>query len=498
MPRKLVLLLLSVSFLIGCQSTPDENAVVNRTDGLHESIIAEPMDENEVCRLELPRHWKLKEQKSNDRVIISADLTLEEQLVGNLPILEMRNHSLSQQELEALVEYFSKGEVCYVPQEYTKDIYENVIERIKNLEGFYGSKSTLNRPLAARTVAEKGLELAPTKVKPSKKAEVSFTTRFIDTAYEEAISERTNLPENSDGNIWFEADIGKERKAHIRIENYDSRLGNSSVIQWMEGAGIWNEERVTSTIMAFEQWGYEDSMLLERMNHVKAYFEQEDFGTQLGEAKAQSMLEDLKIEDMSLSKTERILWFSNENYSKGEILVGDPFDMYWSAEPKDAEFGYQYTFSRVIGGLNVISGNSDVAVRSEDMYSPPFPVETIAITVTKTGIKSFLWEGISEELQTITENTKLLSFEKIQQQLTDQIFYRYTGYRQPENDQTTFQFVVNEASLGYTYITAYENPENAWLIPAWRFTVTEAKDGVSFQRLTYLIDALEGKIIVKE
>lgn len=139
-----------------------------------------------------------------------------------------------------------------------------------------------------------------------------------------------------------------------------------------------------------------------------------------------------------------------------------------------------------------------MAVYTEDMYSPPFPVETITITVTESGVKSFLWEGMAEEVGVVADNTELLSFDRIQEQLVNQLFYRYTGYHQPENDTTKYLFEVKDAAIGYTYITAYENPENAWLVPAWFFTVTEGKDGMNWQTLTFLIEALEGRVIIGE
>lgn len=82
----------------------------------------------------------------------------------------------------------------------------------------------------------------------------------------------------------------------------------------------------------------------------------------------------------------------------------------------------------------------------------PFPAETITITVTESGVKSFVWEGMSEEVKRITENTKLLPFDKIQERLAEQIFYWYSGCTagQPVDDPTQFQYRVTDAKLGYT------------------------------------------------
>lgn len=62
----------------------------------------------------------------------------------------------------------------------------------------------------------------------------------------------------------------------------------------------------------------------------------------------------------------------------------------------------------------------------------------------------------------MTENTKLLPFEKIQAKLTDQIFYWYSGKGQSANDTTALEYDVVNAKLQYTYTTAYQEPKHAW------------------------------------
>lgn len=103
------------------------------------------------------------------------------------------------------------------------------------------------------------------------------------------------------------------------------------------------------------------------------------------------------------------------------------------------------------------------------------------------------WE--SEEVCTVTENTKLLPFEKIQAKLTDQIFYWYSGKGQSANDTTALEYDVVNAKLQYTYTTAYQEPKHAWLVPAWIFTVRESIGGNSLQELSYVINAYDGSVI---
>ena len=56
-----------------------------------------------------------------------------------------------------------------------------------------------------------------------------------------------------------------------------------------------------------------------------------------------------------------------------------------------------------------------VAEETVDSYVPPFQVETISILITEEGIKYFKWDGISEEVCTVTENTSFCLLEKYRQ-----------------------------------------------------------------------------------
>ena len=135
------------------------------------------------------------------------------------------------------------------------------------------------------------------------------------------------------------------------------------------------------------------------------------------------------------------------------------------------------------------------AEETVDSYVPPFQIETISILITEEGVKYFKWDGMAEEVRTVTENTKLLPFEKIQAKLIDQIFYWYSGKGQSANDTTILEYDVINAKLQYTYTTAYQEPKHAWLVPAWIFTVQEGLEGNPLQELSYVINAYDGSVI---
>ena len=175
MKKKMVLCLV-MSFalcLSGCQKTPDKSSVVSKADGLSEEFIAEPLESGETRTVDMPEHWSASEKKSNDRVTISADLDLGKLHTGNLPVVEMANHTLTQKELKEYAEYFADGEDFYVPQVDTKEVFQKVIDRIDQKEGVYANP-TLAPFNDLKSALEEAAESAPETPPEDQKAEFKF------------------------------------------------------------------------------------------------------------------------------------------------------------------------------------------------------------------------------------------------------------------------------------------------------------------------------------
>ena len=64
--------------LTGCQKTPEESAVVSKAGGLSENVIAKPLEEGETRENDIPAHWKMEEFRNKNRMLLSADLDLDE------------------------------------------------------------------------------------------------------------------------------------------------------------------------------------------------------------------------------------------------------------------------------------------------------------------------------------------------------------------------------------------------------------------------------------
>lgn len=486
----------------GCQETPEESAVVSKADGIGEGVIEQPMGEGEARETDIPEHWSFEEMKSNDRVKIWADLDLGNLEIGNLPVTEMKNHEISQEELEKLVSFFAEDEELYVPQMVTKDVYQAVIDRIVNQEGAYGESAYWTAYQSVQSAVKEALEIAPETNTDAEKAEVIFQKEWVDSGLETARSWTGAEIEHTDTENYFAADIGEERAAHLEAERYDPELENASSFFWWKGADIVEEGTLEDAEMRsdyFSSYGMDASgytqKFHERTDQYRACMDQVSFSEEEGRQQAEQVLAELEIHGMGAASTQRILWFP-KGAAPERNAPGVGGDIIWQADLDQAQPGYLYTFSRNVEGISSVSGEIGlVSDKTELSYVPPFPVETITIAVTEEGIVYFRWKGIAEEVGTIAENTKMLPFESIQSRLADQILYWVSGSAQPANDTTVQDYQVVSAELRYTYTTAYEAPKNAWLIPAWIFAVRESVGGNALQDLYFVINAYDGSVI---
>lgn len=506
---KRIVLCMAMSFMLilsGCQKTPDKSSVVSKADGLSEELIAKPLESGETRTVDMPEHWSALEKKSNDKVTISADLDLGKLYTGNLPVVEMANHTLTQRELKEYAEYFADGEELYVPQVDTKEVFQKVIDRIDQKEGVYANP-TLAPFSGLKSALEAAVESAPETPPEDQKAEFKFHKKsedIVEMASESWYSKLWGeLEQTPDAEVFFSADVGKNRLSHIEARSYNHELANSSSFVWKTGTGDYSLEYIQQAIR-MNEYSPDTSEYKEEfrnlLNQFQETLEQGMFSKEEGQKQAENVIKDLDIPDMSLLSTDKILWFPEE--AAPDRRYGESDDFYWQADLENVKIGYRYEFTRSFGGISADSSIGGAAKDTADTYTAPFPIEMVSIIVTDDGVKSFSWQGMCKEVAVIAENVNLLAFDDIQKSLFEQIFYSYLNIGQPAEDTTKFDYRVISAKLGYTYVTAFQKPENAWMVPTWFFQVMrsegQAEDMKDLVILPVAINAMDGGVIVAQ
>ena len=170
--------------LTGCQKTPDQSAVVSKAGGLSEDVIAEPLKDGETQTLDLPEHWDTTVTWSNDRGVFHADQKLESVTTGNLPVIEVSQKKLELEQLNGLISYFAGGKILYQTQELTREYYQNLLDRIKNREGFYADNSVEYDLTGLEKLVEEVLPLAPEQTPLQEIGQIEYTSKKTDPAYE--------------------------------------------------------------------------------------------------------------------------------------------------------------------------------------------------------------------------------------------------------------------------------------------------------------------------
>ncbi len=497
----------------GCRETPDESAVVSRRGGLGEDVKAEPLTDGETQTIEVPDRWEETEKWNKDRWIFEADVELEDVETGNLPVVEMAQHSMTQDELERLVGYFAAGEELYVPLLTTKDVYQEKLERIQNMESVYAVYTIDMNVGDEKEKLEKGIELAPEEGEQQPETvDVGFGPRLEDPAEDAMADRRKYISEETDNQeIFFTADVGTDRESRISARKYDPSSNLSGNFEWSTGDRILYQRSDIAVYKSLHT-EYADISDTDRkweqiLDRCAEMMEEDNIDLAAGREQAEQILSSLGITDKIYSDAEPILWFPEGSYT--EDLAYTYFDSLYQADLERAEAGYVYTFHNEIGGQDVdlMSGGMFLGTSGPygetESYAAPFPVESVMIAVTKSGVKLFSWEGMCEEVSTVAENTSVLPFEEIQERITQYLSYSFPG-SQPDDSGSVFKYELQDIRFGYSYVPAYEDPDHAWAVPAW---IAELKSGSDMYDITgkreienmqwcYLtVNALDGSLI---
>lgn len=483
------LTVLTAAVLSGCRETPEESAVASRAGGLSKDAVIDPLPEGDTRIIELPKEWKETVKWSKDRWIFEADIELSSIETGNLPVVEMAQHSMTQEELEQLTAYFADGQELYQPLPVPKEVFQEKIDRIRNMEGVY-AVYTIDTGLTYRMERlENGLAAAPEgDGQTAEKAEVSFGPRQTDPG-DDAASERSSYvsPETDAMEIFFSADVGEERTGSIEVRNYDADAGLSQSFEWMEGdAVLYQKQNIDSyrgTHNEYKDVSDTDRQWEAILDECTAKMTEENIREEEGREQAEAVLHDLGITDKVFARAEPVLWFPEGTYP--EPVGGTAEDSLWQADREKAEAGYAYTFLNEVGGLGVdfrYGGrlNGIVSETAEESYAPAFPVETVTVVVTESGVRQFVWDGMSETVSTVAENVEILPFENMKERMVDYISYYFPG-AQPADSPSRFRYELEDLAFGYTYVTAYGEPDHAWAVPAW---FVELMAGCSAPELT--------------
>lgn len=487
---------------VGCQSTPDEAVVVDKSEGIaKENII--PVENNIPKDLDIPEHWEEEIERNDGQVVVSADYDMQIEEIYNTPVYLCEIELIDEKMLEKLCTYFSEGNVLYEEQLMTKD---ELIYQKEKMESYFGNWAffrsdyyNLEELRNKIKRVEELIEKAPSEKEKLKYIDkISFSPPY-QTEYEYVMQRGKRWDGwnswyyDTDKKIGFLArvDCGERDNPIIRALNYDDEVGSTT--QFLYSNGYWIDEITLENDMLFQKdMGTGGKIYKEYLENLEKHM-QEEASISKEEALeiVDNLLEELSINDVKVAECVKVIgnsnneaWMGLDDLSK----VESGYSIYLYPELENI-IGYNQPYANLVYDL------------PETTYAPRFLTEQIHIVITENGIQKFEWTDISERIETIAENTKLLSFNEIKEKLADHFLYQRIGIGTTRDDGYRYRYDIVDVQFRATYVNAYNNPKKTWLVPVWVF-VTKDK-GIEPGGREYgladssvVINAIDGGIVL--
>lgn len=500
------MILLVSAGLTACQSTPEESVVVDKSQGIaQENII--PVDNENPKDLGIPEHWEEKMVRRNDQLVIEADYDIDLPDVYNTPVYLCEIELIDEEMLEQLCDYFANGNRLYEEPQMTKEELtfqkENMERRYGNWAYYLNSMQMIELLNEKTKTTKELIEKAPEQ----KEQPVYIDELHFDKPYQ---TEYEYVMQQSRGwNGWYEyyyeteneigftarVDEGKDVDPIIRALNYDPQLGNTT--QFLYRKGYWIDETTLGQDLIFQtNYGMGGKNYAAYLSGLNEELQKEpEISEEEAISQVENLLSDLEIYDMKIAECVKVIG-NPEN--KSWICMDENKD-----EIKNGYSIYLYPTAGDLIGYNPPYTNYERYELPETMYAPAYLTEYIHVVVTADGIQEFEWGNISQVLDTVADNTKMISFEEAKERLADHYMYEsIADYNGDDIDEGwVYHYDIIDVQLRSTYINAFDDPMKVWLVPVWLFMTTGHIEGPEGKKLPLayrptVINAIDGGVVL--
>lgn len=496
MKKKKMLPALYMTLCIGltaCQPTPEEEIVVDKSEGLPEGSILEESDAPKD--LGAPEVWQ--ETAEDGDVILEADVQINLPEVCNTPVYAFEMAHMTDELLEKLCGYFADGNEIYEEPSLPKARLEQEKALISQREGawaFYnedavqGMCGRIDELLGSAPDEWEKKVISPKLAKP----------RQTDWEY---VQEESGFMSGIYSDYYFDTDEEIGLKARI-----DRGGALDPCIQVIDH----NKDIGSTTNFLFSQGTYVDEKELERKRRNQevidfgASYEQylnwigeeldksdEEFSQEDALKKCEEVLEDLSLDDFAVTDCFKAAGNSDNEHFAGpeqsEGITDRGYSVYYSYKAGGLA-GYEQPFQRPYNDL------------PEEIYAPYFSTEQIHMIVTKEGVRRFEWTNISNKKETIAPNTEILAFDDIKERLLDHVSYTALAESGGVDYGDVYFYYVKDVQLRAANTSAFEDSDAVWLVPVWVFELEReiTFSGLGTQRssdMTVVLNAIDGGYI---
>ena len=277
------------------------------------------------------------------------------------------------------------------------------------MEGIYAVYTIDTAVSTKMEMLEKGLEAAPEAAgQETKEVRPVFSARLDDPGEDAARDRRKSISEEEDAMELYFSRRNRRRtgRAALPPENMDSRTGRSSQFEWMSGDELVYQK---ADIDYYREWHkeYKDVSETDRqweklLDRCSAMMKDENIDPNEGRKQAETLLQELGIEDKVYVDEEPVLWFPKGTYPKDcsnlRIRTACGRRILLRQRQGMSTHLLMRLTGRVLICLQAGIFSAFPKIPVQKLIPLPFPVETIKVAVTQSGVKMFSWDGMCSEV----------------------------------------------------------------------------------------------------
>ncbi len=498
MRKKIFTILIAMIISTGCVKTPNESYVVKKSEGLSEEAVANAMGKGETKVSPAPKHWTDSIVKGNGKVTIESDIDINTTRLPNTPVLKLKKKDLDTNMLKKLTEYLlGDPKKLYHVKNTTHKELESIRAEIQNQEGDYGNPDRMywNQQLIQNI--DDLLSEKDTNGKLEALQKVDFNTleqSLYSIVYEGKADKESSITNKK---IFFSAQTKTDTLAYIFANKRDEEYGIAPKYEYTIGT-YFTKKTVDDAKQNISRYKSMKDINIKWLDQYEVYVKQ------MEEAVGKSTLEKNKYEN----KAKKILsemGIDNLNVIESYPSTWIPENLEWNkmkAKFSEAEGAYTVVFGKSVKGLPsyISQGGTTYDDLPEQVYKPPFDPEVLNITFIDSQVVDFRWENMSKVENTIAENTNLLQFDEIKERFADHVLYAAIALdkvNDKDSQSLSHRYVIRSVDLEYSNINAFDEPQNAWIVPVWVFKMdwyltVKGNQEILREPETVVINALDG------
>lgn len=461
------LLLLTISILIGCQPTPQNDIVINKNDNNLLGLIKQTADPKYLYQA--PSTYANSLESADGLFNVDIDATVIIPSIKTVPTIRVEPAQITQEMANKIIAAFFGDNPLYKPKtdaEKTKEEIENELIVLKAGDTDLGQydRNAYDEMVAPEIKRlEEQLIKAPDTYTPKKSEGLFEKPNFNESAYMDK-NARYLLSEENIERIDVQAENLNGKQARLTIERSSNNRGAFEYYQQREGEEYLAGESISMPIEAVNP----DSLPNISLDEAKKLAQ---------ETINRVGLNDFQIADygVALSGAFAPLDVSYEDYPKCYVI-------YFS---KHYNYPVNYVSNKVV---------SD--------YSTSWNNEVCSVYVDNLGVARVVYESPSKVIERLSDSVELIPFEEIMKKFEEQILI--SGATFQEQMPIEYQSLkIERIKLGLGRIKENEDFSQCLYIPVWDFYgkwTTKYRDEDEFTEKelghSYLtINAIDGSII---